>query len=102
MRALVVDDDRQLRELISEYLEHEGFDVTTARDGQEALRLVQGGAALDVIVLDDEMPRLKGTTCCPGCGLRGTAWPSCWSAATWHWTPRSALASASGWSSESP
>ncbi|MGE0454614.1 MAG: response regulator [Vicinamibacteria bacterium] len=61
MHALVVDDDRQLRELISEHLEHEGFEVTTARDGQEALRLLHGGAAPDVIVLDDEMPRLKGS-----------------------------------------
>ena len=60
MHALVVDDDRLLREVVCEYLQEEGFAVSMAADGTEALELVRRGAGVDVIVLDDEMPRLNG------------------------------------------
>ena len=59
LRALVVDDSPVIRELISVNLELEGFDVTTAEDGETALEVVH---TVDphVITLDVVMPRLTG------------------------------------------
>ena len=59
LRALVVDDSSVIRELISVNLELEGFDVTTAEDGETALDVVQG-VDPHVITLDVVMPRLTG------------------------------------------
>jgi CheY-like chemotaxis protein len=59
LRALVVDDSAVIRELIGVNLELEGFQVTLACDGQEAVELVTE-AAPDVITLDVVMPRLGG------------------------------------------
>jgi CheY-like chemotaxis protein len=59
LHALVVDDSSVIRDLIAVNLELEGFKVTTAGDGEEALRLaVEVGP--DVITLDVMMPRLNG------------------------------------------
>jgi DNA-binding response OmpR family regulator len=58
-RALVVDDSEAIRSLIVVNLELEGFEVRSARDGQEGVE-----AALawhpDVVTLDVVMPRLDG------------------------------------------
>jgi CheY-like chemotaxis protein len=56
-QVLVVDDDRDLRELICSYLSGEGFDVREASDGIEALDRLDGPHA---IVCDLDMPRLDG------------------------------------------
>src|SRR5438105_6613215 len=58
-RILVVDDEENLRHLLSKMLGQEGYDVTTASDGQEALRLV-GEQSFDVALCDVRMPRLDG------------------------------------------
>jgi CheY-like chemotaxis protein len=59
LHALVVDDSSVIRELIAVNLELEGFAVTTAGDGEEAVRLA-GELCPDVITLDVMMPRLNG------------------------------------------
>jgi two-component system, chemotaxis family, chemotaxis protein CheY len=60
-RVLIVDDDQDIRETLSEALEHEGFQVLTARDGNEALiHLDAPGELPDVILLDLMMPRMNG------------------------------------------
>jgi CheY-like chemotaxis protein len=58
-RVLVVDDDDVIRQLITVNLELEGFEVTTATDGQDCLDKVK---SIDpaVITLDIMMPRLDG------------------------------------------
>ncbi|HYB46914.1 MAG TPA: response regulator [Streptosporangiaceae bacterium] len=58
-RVLVVDDDEVIRRLIAVNLQLEGFDVSTAVDGQDCLEKV---ADIDpaVITLDVMMPRLDG------------------------------------------
>jgi DNA-binding response OmpR family regulator len=58
-RILVVDDDEVIRRLIAVNLQLEGFDVSTAVDGQDCLDKV---ADIDpaVITLDVMMPRLDG------------------------------------------
>lgn len=58
-RVLVVDDDDVIRQLITVNLELEGFDVTTAVDGQDCLDKV-GEVDPVVITLDIMMPRMDG------------------------------------------
>lgn len=59
LRALVVDDSAVIRELIAVNLELEGFDVTTAGDGESALELA-AQVQPDVITLDVMMPQMNG------------------------------------------
>jgi len=59
LRALVVDDSAVIRELIAVNLELEGFEVTTAGDGESAVELANS-LQPDVITLDVMMPRLTG------------------------------------------
>jgi CheY-like chemotaxis protein len=58
-RVLVVDDDEVIRQLIAVNLTLEGFDVSTAVDGQDCLDKVTA-IAPQVITLDVMMPRLDG------------------------------------------
>lgn len=63
VRALVVDDEPALVRVVAAYLEREGFDVTTAADGQDALRLARDTEP-DVVVLDVMMPGIDGIEVC--------------------------------------
>jgi PAS domain S-box-containing protein len=56
---LVVEDRRELRDLMSAALEAAGYTVTTAADGIEALALAEG-RPFDLVVTDVVMPRLGG------------------------------------------
>jgi len=58
-RILLVDDDRELLVPLAEQLRHDGFDVTTARDGEEALRRLDA-AWPDLLIIDLLMPRMDG------------------------------------------
>src|SRR5258707_15510380 len=58
--VLVVDDDREVREMVRWALEEEGYGVLEAGDGLEALACLQGSARPVVRVLDYRMPRLTG------------------------------------------
>lgn len=57
--VLVVDDDEVIRQLIAVNLQLEGFEVSTAVDGQDCLDKVRA-IGPDVITLDVMMPRLDG------------------------------------------
>lgn len=59
--VLVVDDDPDMRELESLALAYDGFDVLTAADGQEALKVLSTESPC-VIVLDLMMPGMDGLT----------------------------------------
>ncbi|MGW4215238.1 response regulator transcription factor [Lentzea sp. NPDC004789] len=61
MRLLVVDDDPDVRDSLRRSLEFEGYEVTTAADGAEALRLLTG---VDLAILDLMMPVLDGSEAC--------------------------------------
>jgi two-component system response regulator MprA len=63
MRLLVVDDDPSVREALALVLDLNGFDVTTAVDGREAIRTLALGSP-DAIVLDVLMPGLDGVEVC--------------------------------------
>jgi two-component system response regulator RegX3 len=58
-RILLVDDDVNLLVVLAEQLRDDGYDVATARDGQEALRRLEAGWP-DLILLDLMMPRIDG------------------------------------------
>ncbi len=58
-RVLVVDDDRAVRESLRRSLEFNGYAVSLARDGAEALAAIAGSAP-DALVIDVMMPRLDG------------------------------------------
>ncbi len=62
-RALVVEDEPNIRELISLHLGLEGLHVTTAVDGESALKLA-GSDPFDVVVLDLMLPKIDGVTVC--------------------------------------
>jgi chemosensory pili system protein ChpA (sensor histidine kinase/response regulator) len=57
--VMIVDDSLTVRRITSRLLVREGFDVLTARDGVDALELLQRESP-DVILLDIEMPRMDG------------------------------------------
>lgn len=59
----MVDDDRALREAVGRALRLEGFDVTLASDGPEALELAGAGQP-DIVVLDVAMPSMSGIEVC--------------------------------------
>ncbi len=56
---LVVDDDKHTRMLLEAVLKNEGFTVTVASDGEEALSLMEK-QHIDLVVLDIMMPRMDG------------------------------------------
>ncbi len=63
MRLLVVDDDPSLREALALVLDLNGFDVTTACDGREAIRQLVDTPP-DAVVLDVLMPGIDGLEVC--------------------------------------
>ena len=58
--VLVVDDEGAVRRFAMRVLEREGYSVFEARDGLEALELLEQGQLFDVVVSDIVMPRLNG------------------------------------------
>lgn len=57
---LVVDDEPSLIEVISSVLEDQGYSVTTAADGREALRALHDGLRPCLAILDLMMPAMSG------------------------------------------
>lgn len=58
-KILVVDDKRELRDLLKQYLAQEGFQIVTANDGQQALFAARQEKP-DLIILDLMMPEMGG------------------------------------------
>ncbi|MFT3661075.1 MAG: response regulator transcription factor [Gordonia sp. (in: high G+C Gram-positive bacteria)] len=58
-KVLVVDDEENIRELLSVSLKFQGYDVTVAKDGPNAIDLARA-AKPDVVVLDVMMPGMDG------------------------------------------
>ena len=59
LRVIVVDDSVTMRKVTSRLLERHGMQVLTAKDGVDALRLLEDFTP-DVMLLDIEMPRMDG------------------------------------------
>lgn len=57
---LVVEDDDDIRETVTDLLRDQGYDVEGAEDGRVALSRLQGGLRPDLILLDRTMPVMDG------------------------------------------
>lgn len=62
-KALVIEDDKNIAELLRLYLEKDGFEVSIASDGGQGLRLA-GEVEPDVILLDIMLPVMDGWQVC--------------------------------------
>ena len=60
---LVVDDEPRIRSIIKKYAEFEGYTVTEAADGMEAVHFCRS-AEFDIIIMDIMMPELDGFSAC--------------------------------------
>ena len=60
-KILVADDEAEIRRLVSRYAEHEGYAVSTAENGEEALGLCRS-QSFDAVILDIMMPEMDGFT----------------------------------------
>ncbi|GLY14384.1 response regulator [Kineosporia rhizophila] len=62
MQALVVDDSRVMRTILTKLLTNLNFDVVQAGDGAEALAALDAGARPEVALVDWNMPVMDGLT----------------------------------------
>ncbi len=58
-RILFVDDEEQIRKLLSTWLTRHGYEVTLANDGWEALKVIRAKAP-DLVITDVNMPNMNG------------------------------------------
>ena len=60
---LVVDDNREIRDLLAKFMTKHGFRVSTAADGK-AMRKALEGSRIDLVILDLMLPGEDGLTLC--------------------------------------
>ncbi|QOS97647.1 response regulator transcription factor [Brevibacterium sp. JNUCC-42] len=60
----VVDDNQEIVDLLQDILENEGFDVSHANNGEEALAKLDSGLSPNLILLDIMMPQMSGYELC--------------------------------------
>lgn len=60
MKILIVDDDKDIVELLSIYVKNEGYDVEKAYNGKEAITRINTNPDIDLMILDVMMPQLDG------------------------------------------
>lgn len=58
-KVLIVDDEKEIRELIRDYLNVEGFNVELASDGKEAVEIFESDS-FDIVILDIMLPKIDG------------------------------------------
>jgi two-component system OmpR family response regulator len=61
--VLVVDDDREIRDLLSRFLVKHGLRVSAAKDGAEMMKIIET-SAIDLVVLDLMLPGEDGLSLC--------------------------------------
>lgn len=64
MKIMVADDELKIRELLSDFLTDEGYEVVLAADGKEALDTFKSVSDIDLIILDVMMPYVDGWRVC--------------------------------------
>lgn len=62
-KVLIIDDEPHICKILEEYFQFEGFDVITAHDGEQGLRLVEEENP-DLIILDIMLPKKDGWKVC--------------------------------------
>ena len=63
-KILIVDDEKEIRDLVEIYLKGEGYRTVKAGDGEEALYALRNDPEIDLIILDVMMPKLNGIEAC--------------------------------------
>ncbi len=59
-KILVVDDEREIVDILEKFLTKRGYNVIKAYGGEEGLEKILSGENFDLIILDMKMPRLSG------------------------------------------
>ena len=60
MKALVIDDSKAMRSILSRMLQGLGFEVLEASNGREALERLQASGKVDLALVDWNMPEMNG------------------------------------------
>lgn len=60
MKVLIVDDSNSIIMVVSQMLTEAGHEPLRAKDGQEAVELIESGKQVDLILLDWNMPNMTG------------------------------------------
>ena len=60
--VLVVDDEDSLRHVLRVILEQAGFSVLEAKDGQDAIEVLDADSSIGIVLCDIRMPRMDGMT----------------------------------------
>lgn len=55
----IVDDEKKIRDMIKSYLHNEGYEIIEAKDGMEALQLIEN-YSIELMLLDVMMPQMDG------------------------------------------
>ncbi|MDD6796334.1 MAG: response regulator transcription factor [Clostridiaceae bacterium] len=63
-KILIVDDEKEIRDLVEIYLKSDGYSTVKAKDGQEALDILQQNDDIDLMILDIMMPNMSGIEVC--------------------------------------
>lgn len=59
-KILVVDDEKNIRRIVMNFLENEGYNTIEASSGESAIDIVMDGETIDLILLDIRMPVMDG------------------------------------------
>lgn len=76
-RILIVDDEQTVRDVLAEYFVEQGYQVSTASSGVEALRGLAESHP-DLVLLDVRMPASTASRRCGGCAKWRPGSPSSW------------------------
>jgi two-component system cell cycle sensor histidine kinase/response regulator CckA len=60
-KILIVEDEEMVRRATAEFLQVSGFEVLTASDGVQGLKVMDEHAKVDLVITDIIMPRMKGS-----------------------------------------
>lgn len=59
-KIFAVDDEPEIAKIIKEFLGKNGFNITTTSDPAYMLTIIESGVAIDLLILDMKMPKIKG------------------------------------------
>ena len=64
VRIMIIEDDKEMRSLLKDFFEEEGFEIDSASNGVDALRMLSGDH-FDLVITDIQMPGLTGLDILP-------------------------------------
>lgn len=63
LKLMIVDDELEIREMLSRHFRFQGYDVKTAQHGKEALEIISE-TKIDIVISDIRMPIMDGVDLC--------------------------------------